>query len=63
VPTTKIRIYIFMFIIFSLILLGAAFLIWDLVGNYGKQQDKIYSGAKFVHSILEHPPKIGLLDG
>jgi hypothetical protein len=63
VPTTKKRIYILVFVVFSLVLLWGAILIWDLVGNYGKQQDKTYSGAKFVHSILEHPLKIGLLDG
>ncbi|HZJ58477.1 MAG TPA: hypothetical protein VFD89_09630 [Clostridia bacterium] len=56
---TKKRIYILIFIILGLALLGSAVIIWDVMGNYGKQQDKVYSGAKLVYSIIDHPLKIG----
>ena len=37
-PTTKKRIYILVFVVFSLVLLWGAILIWDLVGNYGNNK-------------------------
>ena len=51
----KKRIFIMGFIILGLVLLGSAILVWGLIGNYGKQQDKVYSGAKLVYNLPEYP--------
>lgn len=51
----KKRIYIFSFIVLALVLLGSAIFMWNLIGNYGKQQDKIYSGAKLVYNTPRYP--------
>lgn len=49
----KKRTYIVGFIILALVLIGSIILVWGLMGNYGKQQDKVYSGAKLVYEMPE----------
>lgn len=50
----KKRIYVLGSIILALTLIGGALLIWDIFSGYGKQQDKVYSGAKLVYSTQEY---------
>lgn len=45
----KKRIYVFGTVVMALILLGGAMFVWNLIGSNGKQQDKVYSGAKLVY--------------
>jgi len=45
----KKRNYIIGLIILMVIILCSTMLIWSLISNNDKQQDKIYSGAKFVY--------------
>mgnify|MGYP006894387824 CR=1 FL=1 len=45
----KKRTYIIGFIILGLVILGSAIIAWNLISNYDKQQDKVYSGAKLVY--------------
>ncbi|HZJ82523.1 MAG TPA: hypothetical protein VFD57_01800 [Clostridia bacterium] len=50
---TRKRIYTIGLVILTLVLLGSGIWIWNFIGNYGKQQDKTYSGAKLVRSTDE----------
>lgn len=43
------RSYIIGLIILAVIILCSTLLVWNLIINYDKQQDKVYSGAKFVY--------------
>lgn len=45
----KKRNYIIALIILTVIILCSTLLVWNLVINNDKQQDKVYSGAKFVY--------------
>ncbi|NLN41635.1 MAG: hypothetical protein GX160_06575 [Clostridiales bacterium] len=45
----KKRYYIIGLIILTVIILCSTMLIWNLINNNGKQQDKVYSGAKYVY--------------
>ncbi|NLI59828.1 MAG: hypothetical protein GX375_00155 [Clostridiales bacterium] len=48
---TKKRAYTIGLIVLALIILGSAVLIWNIIDNNGKQQDKVYSGAKLIYNI------------
>ena len=62
--TTEKRIlYFYQTIIFGLICARDAFLIWDLIWELPGNSKIRYILIQFpMHSILEHPPKIGLLE-
>lgn len=52
----KRRIYLIGLVILSLVLFGVSIFLWNFFENQGKQQDKIYSGAKLVDN-LDNPVK------
>ncbi|MFY9295204.1 MAG: hypothetical protein WBI88_04185 [Caldicoprobacterales bacterium] len=55
--------YVIGFILLAMIVIGSGLLIWNIMSNNNKQQDKVYSGAKLVYFTPEYQVAKGDANG